>query len=224
MTLFRLITFLLNLPIVYLKSRNIDLLSFEQRFAILKKLCLSIIKQWRIKLKVKVSEKIDINEPYYLVSNHQGTFDPIFLIASSPVAHSFISKEENLKIPIIGTWGKKIEFITFNRTDFEDNVQMLRQSMRFLKERKSLLVFPEGTRSRSDQMLEFKPGALLPAYGAKVKIIPVTLTHSYKMDRFKEKVSEICVTYHDPIDYVDYKPLNYQECSDLIKNIISSNQ
>src|SRR5690606_21351527 len=126
----------------------------------------------------------------------------------SPVAHSFISKEENLKIPVIGAWGKKIEFITFNRTDFEDNVQMLRQSMRFLKDRKSLLVFPEGTRSRGHQMLDFKPGALLPAYGAKVKILPVTLSHSYKMDQFKEKVTEICVTYHDPIDYLDYKPLN----------------
>lgn len=222
MTLYRLFIFIFNLPIVYFKSKNIEMLSFDERFSILKQLCLSIVKQWGIKLKVKISDKIDFNETYYMVSNHQGTFDPIFLIASSPVTHSFISKEENLKIPVIGTWGKKIEFITFNRTDFEDNVQMLRQSMRFLKDKKSLLVFSEGTRSRGHQMLDFKPGAVLPAYGSKVKILPVTLSHSYKMDKFKEKVTEICVTYHDPIDYIDFKSLNYQECSDLIKSIIAS--
>jgi len=222
MTLFRLVIFLLNLPIVYYKSKNIETLSFDKRFDILRKLCLSIIKQWGIQLTVNVSNKIVVDEPYYLVSNHQGTFDPVFLIASSPITHSFISKEENLKIPVIGAWGKMIEFITFNRSDFEDNVQMLRQSMRFLKDKKSLLVFPEGTRSRGQQMLDFKPGALLPAYGSKVKIIPVSLSHSYKMDKFKEKVTNISVTYHDPIDYLEYKSLNYQECSDLIKVIIAS--
>lgn len=222
MTLFRLFVFLLNLPVVYVKSLNIDKLSFENKFSIIKELCISIIKQWNIKLTVNISSKIDPNETYYLVSNHQGTFDPIFLIASSPICHSFISKEENLKIPVIGKWGREIEFITFNRTDFDDNVQMLRQSMRFLKDKKSLLVFPEGTRSRSKQMLEFKSGAVLPAYGAKVKILPVTLSHSYQMDQFKGKVKEICVTYHDPLDYLDYKTLNYQECSDKIKTIIES--
>ncbi len=222
MTLFRLVIFLLNLPIVYLKSLKIDKLNFDDKFVILKNLCQSIIDQWHVKLIVNISDKIDPNETYYLVSNHQGTFDPVFLIASSPICHSFISKEENIKIPVIGKWGREIEFITFNRTDFDDNVQMLRQSMRFLKSKKSLLVFPEGTRSRSNRMLKFKPGALLPAYGAKVKILPVTLKHSYKMDNFKEKVSEVCVSYHDPLDYLDYRTLNYQECSEKIKTIIES--
>jgi len=224
MTLFRLVVFLLNLPIVYAKSFNIDHLSFDKKFSIIKKICLSIIKQWNIKLTVNCSNKIDPNETYYLVSNHQGTFDPVFLIAASPISHTFISKEENLKIPVIGKWGRKIEFITFNRSGFEDNVQMLRQSMRYLKDKKSLLVFPEGTRSRSNQMLEFKPGAVLPAYGSKVKILPVTLSHSYRMDQLKGKVKEICVTYHDPLDYEDYKSLSYQECSDKIKAIIASVQ
>ena len=224
MTLFRLVVFLLNLPIVYIKSLNIDHLNFDKKFSIIQKICISIIKQWNIKLTVKSSSKIEPNETYYLVSNHQGTFDPVFLIAASPISHTFISKEENLKIPVIGKWGKKIEFITFNRSGFEDNVQMLRQSMRYLKDKKSLLVFPEGTRSRSDEMLDFKPGALLPAFGSKSKILPVTLSHSYRMDQFKGKVKEICITYHDPLDYQDYKTLSYQECSDKVKAIIASAQ
>jgi len=220
MTLIRFIQFFLFLPFVYFKSLKVDSYSFEDKFKTLKDLCLKIIKIWRIELKVNISPKINSDETYYLVSNHQGTLDPIFLVAASPIAHSFISKEENLKIPIIGEWGRKIEFITFNRFEFEDSVQMLRQSMRFLKEKKSLLIFPEGTRSRSDKMLDLKAGAFLPAYGSKVSLLPVTLQNSYKMDKFDSKVNEIIVTYHDPIKYEDYKDFSYQECADKVKDII----
>lgn len=222
MTLYRLLVFLFYLPWVYLKSFNIDDLAFRDKFLIIQKLCKTIVKNWRIKLVVSVSEKINPNETYYIVSNHQGTFDPIFLVASSPVANSFISKEENLKLPVIGTWGRKIEFITFNRNDFEENVQMLRQSMRFLKEKKSLLVFPEGTRSRRQSMLDFKVGAFLPAYGSKVKILPVTLKNSYKLDEYNSNVSEIKITYHDPIEVIEYSKLSYSECAEKVKTIIES--
>lgn len=222
MTVYRLIVFLIYLPWVYLKSLHIDDLTFREKFLIIQKLCLAIIKMWKIKLIVNVSEKINPDETYYIVSNHQGTFDPIFLVAASPVANSFISKEENLKLPVIGAWGRKIEFITFNRNDFEENVQMLRQSMRFLKEKKSLLVFPEGTRSRQQSMLDFKVGAFLPAYGSKVKILPVTLRNSYKMDKLNSNVSEIQITYHDPIEVSEYSRLSYSECAEKVKTIIES--
>ena len=46
MTIFRLFIFILYLPIVYIKSLNIDDLSFNDKFSILKKLCLSIIEKW----------------------------------------------------------------------------------------------------------------------------------------------------------------------------------
>ena len=64
---------ILYLPIVYIKSLNIDDLSFNDKFSILKKLCLSIIEKWNIKLVVSVSDKINPHEIYYLTSNHQGT-------------------------------------------------------------------------------------------------------------------------------------------------------
>lgn len=222
MTLYRLLVFLLYLPWVYVKSFNVNNLAFRDRFLIIQKLCITIIKKWRIKLIVNVSDKINPDETYYIVSNHQGTFDPIFLVAASPIANSFISKEENLKLPVIGAWGRKIEFITFKRNDFDENVQMLRQSMRFLKEKKSLLVFPEGTRSRQQAMLDFKVGAFLPAYGSKVKILPVTLRNSYKMDKYNSNVSEIEITYHDPIEVSEYSKLSYTQCAEKVKMIIES--
>jgi len=222
MTFYRLLIFLCYLPWVYIKSLNVDDLTFRDRFLIIQKLCKTIVKNWNIKLTINVSLKIDPNETYYIVSNHQGTFDPIFLVAASPIANSFISKEENLKLPVIGSWGKKIEFITFKRYDFEENVHMLRQAMRFLKGKKSLLVFPEGTRSRQQVMLDFKAGAFLPAYGSKVKILPVTLSNSFQMDKFNSNVKEVIITYHDPIEVSDYTKFSYSECAEKVKTIIES--
>jgi len=126
---------------------------FETRFQCLQKNCQNLLKVMGIEIEMIVSSKIDLKETYYLVSNHQGTLDPILIMASSPFPHSFISKKENLKIPVVKTWGRLIEFITFDRTNFEQNVAMLRSATRYLKEGRSLLIFPEGTRSRRRKLV-----------------------------------------------------------------------
>lgn len=78
-------------------------------------------------------------------------------------------------MPIFGRWARNIGTIHFDRESREGNVHMLREAARELKQKKNLLVFPEGTRSKGDTMNEFKAGALLPAYLSKATIVPVAL-------------------------------------------------
>lgn len=81
-------------------------------------------------------------------------------------------------MPIFGRWARNIGTIHFDRESREGNVHMLREAARELKQKKNLLVFPEGTRSKGDTMNEFKAGALLPAYLSKATIVPVALKKS----------------------------------------------
>ena len=119
--------------------------------------------------KLEVIQTVDITEPMYLVCNHQSTFDPIMVVASYPLNLTFISKIENKKIPIIKRWAEHLELIYFDRNSRQGNIQMLRQASEKLKNNHSVLVFPEGTRSKSKQLGTLKAGALQPAKLAKNK-------------------------------------------------------
>lgn len=219
---FQWLVLIANFPIIYLQSFKVRKADFKTRFICLQKNCQRLLKAMGIELEVKCSPLIQVDEAYYLVSNHQGTMDPILIMASSPFAHSFISKKENLKIPVVKTWGKLIEFITFDRTNFEQNVAMLRQATRFLKEGKSLLIFPEGTRSRGSELLSFKEKALSPAYFAKRGIVPLSLKNAYRLDHFGFKRHKITLTYHDPLVYARLSQLTYLECANVLHTTIAA--
>jgi len=210
--------FLTHLPHFVALAKRVETFEFKQRFFELQTACVALLNALGVKLGVKHAEALDVNQAYYVVSNHQGTFDPILLVASAPLAHSFISKVENLKLPVIGQWGRLIEFITFNRDDFNENVSMLRQATRFLKEGKSLLVFPEGTRSKSNQLQTFKAGSLLPAYLAKVSILPVAMTNAFSL---KHRLP-IRITYGQVLTYEMYQHLSYEALSIQLYDIIQA--
>lgn len=207
---------------VYFSSFKQRTRTFEERWFTLKHYSEKFFILTKIKYSVTYkSEPTD--QTVYYVANHEGQFDPILIMATMKKPMTFISKVENLKIPVIGKWGKLIEFITFKRDDYEANVTMLRQSARFLKEGKSILIFPEGTRSRSNTLLPFKPGSLLPAYLAKVPIVPVTQIHTYAMDKRGCLKQPLQVIFDEPIPYAKYKDIPYAEMAILIHDQITSN-
>ncbi len=222
MSLIQWFKFALLLFPVYFSGRKQKLRSFDQRWFTLKGWCEKFFVDLKIKTKASYRSEI-INETVYYVSNHQGQFDPILLMALAKNPMTFISKEENLKLPVIGKWGRLIEFITFKREDFDANVTMLRQSARVLKEGRSVLIFPEGTRSRSNDLLPFKPGALLPAYLAKVAIVPVTQIHTHEMDKLGQLKHTLEVIYDKPIPYEDYKDIPYAQMAIKIHDQIEAN-
>lgn len=204
------------------RSQNAETLSFSERYKILHKLCGDFTQKAKIKLNVSGLENIPKDEPVYYVSNHQGTLDPVLLIAANPNPMTFISKSENLNLPVISKWGKLIEFVTFDRDSFEENVAMLRQSTRLLKQGKSVLVFPEGTRSKQQDLLPFKAGALHPAYLSKVKIICVTQNYGFQCDGFKNIQNTIDIHFHPALNHQDYSQRSHEEViSECVKLIQS---
>jgi 1-acyl-sn-glycerol-3-phosphate acyltransferase len=106
--------------------------------------------------------------------------------------------------------------IAFDRSDFNENVAMLRSAARKLQEGRSILIFPEGTRSKTNQLLPFKVGALLPATLAKVPIVPVALIHADLLNQKKQTRESVIVSIGKPIYPKDYKGLSHQQLSDLV--------
>jgi len=222
MSLLQWFKFAILLIPVYFSGLKQNKRSFDQRWFTLKSWCERFFSFMKIPYAVNQRGEA-LEETVYYVSNHQGQFDPILLMAALKRPMTFISKVENLKLPVIGKWGKLIGFITFKREAFDDNVTMLRQSARTLKEGRSILIFPEGTRSKGNGLLAFKAGSLLPAYLAKVPIVPVTQIHTHEMDKLGQLKHTLQVIVDKPIPYEVYKNTPYADMAIQIHDQIETN-
>ncbi len=189
--------------------------SFSIKYSWLHRWCVFFIKANKIPFKVVGKHHFSQDTVFY-ACNHQSFIDPILITAAIPFPMTYISKAENNKLPVVRLWAKNIEMIAFDRADFNENVAMLRSAARKLQEGRSILIFPEGTRSKTDQLLPFKVGALLPATLAKVPIVPVALINADLLNQRTKIKREIVVSIGEPILPHEYKGLSHQQLSDLV--------
>lgn len=169
---------------------------------------------------IVVNQELTKNLSHTLVvCNHQGLIDPLPILIAMHSPMSFVSKMENKKVLGIGAWGKAINIIYFDRETHEGNISMLRECTRQLKAGGNVLIFPEGTRSKSDSMNPFKSKAFGIVKMAKANILPISLSHTY--DPFDSKINKnITIYVHPLIPYEAIKSLNLEEMSHKIYDII----
>ena len=211
------------LPLAWIDALRCRKQPFERKYQKLQSWSNRVIKQLGYELIVAGQENIPLDSAVFFVSNHQGTLDPALIVASCPIPMTFISKTENIKLPVFGSWIKTIEVILFDREERASNIYMLREAARNLKAGRSLLIFPEGTRSKGTKMNEFKVGATQPAYLAKSIIVPITLNNAFCIDGGQDRSNKLGITYGNPLSYEEYKNYNQEEISLYLHQIIESN-
>lgn len=222
MSIFQMIKIILIIPFIWIRTHTCANKSEEAIYHIFKRWSSFLLSFIGYRLEVEGAQFIPRHGPVYFVSNHQGTLDPVLVVASCPLPMAFISKKENEKMPIFGRCAELLGNIHFDRESREGNVYMLRESVRRMKNKKSILIFPEGTRSKGDHMNEFKTGAIHPAYMAKATIVPVTLNNAYCIDDKKDKNKHLKITYGQAIPYEEYKIYKADEMSEILHNKIES--
>jgi 1-acyl-sn-glycerol-3-phosphate acyltransferase len=139
----------------------------------------------------------DPRRPYVAVSNHE-SFADILLISHLPWEMKWLSKAELFRIPVLGWEMWLAGDIPVRRGEGRSAVEALQRCRTVLKNRVSVMIFPEGTRATTDEMLPFKDGAFRLAIAAGVPILPLALTGTgtalRKHDwRFGRSVAEVRV-------------------------------
>lgn len=175
-----------------------------------------IVERMQVDIRVIHEENLPKNGPVVFIANHQSYADILtflYIVKNHQVA--FIAKDNLEKIPFFGKWVERIRGIYIHRGDARASLATINEGVEYLKQGFSLVIFPEGTRSRSSEMGEFKHGSFKLATKAKVPIVPVTLNggyHTFEDHGAVTRGQHIDVLVHPPIETKD---MSRQELAEL---------
>ena len=116
----------------------------------------------------------DPRKPYVFVANHQSNADP-FLVAMVPWEMKWLSKKSILDIPLLGWMMRVAGDVELERGDKESARRAMAQMRQRLDRKLSVLIFPQGTRSRDGSVGEFREGAFRLAIEAGVDVVPLVV-------------------------------------------------
>lgn len=156
-----------------------------------------------IRVKVIGLENCNPQKSYVFVSNHQSIFDIFVLYGWLPNLFKWIMKMELKKIPLVGQACESAGHIFIDRANPMAAQKSLEKAESKLVKGVSVVVFPEGTRTKTGQMNKFKRGAFRIAADLSLPILPVSIKGSF--ERIPKKAyyiqpGTIEVVLHKPID------------------------
>ncbi len=156
-----------------------------------------------IKLEVVGAEKVPVGSPVIFMSNHQGNFDILALFLAIPQRFSWIAKEELFRIPVFGHSMARAGYIPLNRGgDGRRALKSVEAAAATIRGGRSVVIFPEGTRTADGELLPFKKGGFLLAGKAGVPIVPLTINGSMRINpktRLELCPGTIRIVFADPI-------------------------
>lgn len=135
----------------------------------------------RVQVTVSGTEHLP-DGPVVFMSNHQSNFDILSLLSSLPRQIHWIAKKELFEIPVFGPSMRRGGYIPLDRGDGRKALQSMDEAADAIRQGKSVVLFPEGTRSTDQKLLPFKRGGFILARKAGVPVIPVTINGSGRVN------------------------------------------
>ena len=143
------------------------------------------LKIMRVKIQVSGAEKLPHGQELLFVGNHRSNFDPIitwYSLRDWKIA--YISKASNFKIPIFGRIIRRCCFMAIDRESPRKAINTINQASELLKSKEvSVGVYPEGTRSKTGELLPFHSGVMRIAQKANASIAVVVLKGTEKIHK-----------------------------------------
>lgn len=174
--LFLIIFFTLTIPIVIL-DLIIGLFSRHSRDIIAFKFIQAgfnmVLFISGVKVDIQGKDNIPTDTSALYIGNHQGFFDVVIGYTMVPTLTGFIAKKEFLKIPGLNWWMHLGNCLFLDRIDPREGMKTIKKAAELIKNGVSIFIFPEGTRSRTGEIGEFKEGSFKIATKTKCPVVPV---------------------------------------------------
>jgi len=185
-----------------------------------------LLKITNVQVSVLGTEYISTERPQIFMSNHQSDFDIFIVLAYLPVQFRWLAKKELFRIPVFGKAMKNAGYIEIDRQNHERAMQNLAEASRKIREGKSVMSFPEGTRSVDGTIKAFKKGMFHLALKAGVPIVPITIIGTSEiMPKRSLKINpgRITMIIDRPIDVTAYSEDSRPELTERVRSVIMKN-
>ena len=131
-----------------------------------------------VKFVVKGAENVPTGEPIIYTPNHAGMFDIPAVFLNAPTMPMFIAKKELSMFPFLKQWMWVLDCVFVDRKNKDGARSSLHNAIEMVKNGRSLVIFPEGTRSKDGKLGKFKGGAMKIAMETGAKVVPVLIEGS----------------------------------------------
>jgi len=135
----------------------------------------SILWVSRVHVSVKGMSNIEPDKSYVYMANHQSNFDIPVLLGYLPVQFRWLAKAELFKIPLFGRAMLGAGYVKIDRFNRKSAFESLEEAANRMRNGVSVMIFPEGTRSKDGSIRQFKKGGFVMAIKSGVLIVPVVL-------------------------------------------------
>ena len=180
----------------------------------------SFFPLWR--LTIEGQEHVRPKTHYVIVSNHQSLLDILVVLVALKTHFKFIAKKELFVIPVLGWHMALAGYIALDRDNKESARATILKAREYLRQKISILFFPEGTRSLDGEIQAFKPGAFKVAVEEGVEILPVVIDNTGdaipKHSLFLRKLSEFKLRVLKPVKISSVNPQEIEAIRDSVRS------
>ncbi len=205
-------------------AKHSDKYSYEEKYNHIRYILQLAVDSGNIDLQVTGQEHFPEEAGFLMCGNHQGLFDILAIVAAYPKPLAAVLKKELKDIPFLKQIIKCTDSYPMDREDVRQSMKVIQAVSQELKEGRTFLIFPEGTRSKKgNEMLEFHSGTFKCVTKSKCPILPFALIDSFKvLDQKNAKPVTVQLHYLEPIYYEEYKDMKTNEIAAMVQERVQA--
>ncbi len=180
-----------------------------------------ILKTTGVRVRANGLENIDPAQSYVVAANHQSIYDIPIVFTTLPMQLRIVAKESLGRIPFLGWHLQRTGHVLVDRQN--PGAGILKRMANSIRAARSVIVFPEGTRSTDGSVARFKGGIFLHAIDSSLPVLPVSIARSrYVMMKGHIMVcpEEVTVTVHEPMATTGITRERAREFAEEVRSVV----
>ena len=180
-----------------------------------------LLQAGRVRVDLIGAEKLP-EGGFLLVGNHRSDFDPITaMYALRKRGLTFVTKKENGDIPVGGRIIIGSGCLSLDRSDDKQGLLVIRQAVRRIRDGEAIGIYPEGTRSKTGELLPFRMGCFKAAQWAKCPLVVLKTENSELVEKnFLRRKTNVRLTVKAVLSYDEIADMSTVQIGEKVRNIL----